>query len=245
MSDNNVAIFLKKVSDIKAEIVQAYLPSRQAVLKIKPLNLKQQKEIISSVADGVAGMISFTRILNNIIIETTGDDTLKVYDRAPLTVALRVNALGDNYTSDDKTINLGRVLAAYKEYNQSFSDTTTVTHNGINVEVSVPTLKEENTTIKKLEEEIKRNGDKNNTKNLGSIYIYEIIKYIKSIKLDDIEVDYSALKIKEKIDIIESLPLSLNKKIISFIENIRKEEREILTVDDVLVEINPSFFDAE
>ena len=75
--------------------------------------------------------------------------------------------------------------------------------------------------------------------------VNEIIKYISAVKFDDIEIDYTSLKIKDKIDIIESLPLALNKKIINFIESFRKEEREILTVDDVVVEINPSFFDAE
>lgn len=245
MSNNNVSTFLTKIGNIKAEVVSAYLPSRKAVLKLKPLNLKQQKEVISSVADGVAGMISFMRILNTIIIEATGDETLRVYDRAPLAVALRVNSLGSTYKDEDKTIDLTKVLEAYKLLTPAEKTTESVTHNGIVVDISVPTLKEENITIKKLEEEIKRNGDKNNTKNLGSIYVYEIIKYISTVKFDDIEIDYTSLKIKDKIDIIESLPLALNKKIINFIESFRKEEREVLTVDEVVVEINPSFFDAE
>jgi len=245
MSNNNVSTFLTKIGNIKAEVVSAYLPSRKAVLKLKPLNLKQQKEVISSVADGVAGMISFMRILNTIIIEASGDETLRVYDRTPLTVALRINSLGSIYKDEDKTIDLNKVLEAYKLLAPVEKTTESVTHNGIVVDITVPTLKEEIITIKKLEEEIKRNGDKNNTKNLGSIYVYEIIKYISAVKFDDIEIDYTSLKIKDKIDIIESLPLALNKKIINFIESFRKEEREILTVDDVVVEINPSFFDAE
>ena len=190
-------------------------------------------------------MISFMRILNTIIIEATGDETLRVYDRAPLAVALRVNSLGSTYKDEDKTIDLTKVLEAYKLLTPAEKTTESVTHNGIVVDITVPTLKEENITIKKLEEEIKRNGDKNNTKNLGSIYVYEIIKYISTVKFDDIEIDYTSLKIKDKIDIIESLPLALNKKIINFIESFRKEEREVLTVDEVVVEINPSFFDAE
>jgi len=243
--DTNVATFLQKLGNIKAEYVSAFLPSKKTTLKLKPLNLRQQKDIISSVADGVAGMISFTRILNNAIIDATGDETVKIQDRAPLTIALRASALGDTYKDGEKTISLVQILNTYKTYTPEFKDEDVVTHNGITVNVSIPTLKEENLTIKKLEEEIKRNGEKNNTKNLGSIYIYEIIKYIQSIKIDDIEVDYTSLKVKEKIEIIENLPLILNKKIINFIESIRKEEREILTVDDVTVEINPSFFDAE
>ena len=245
MSENNVSSLLKKLTELKGDDqFKVTIPSRKAALSVTPLNLKQQKDIISSVADGVAGMISFTRILNNIVIDATGDSTLKTYDRAPVTVALRVNALGTDYKDDDKAINLADVVKKFEKAKHTLKDEDSVEHNGIKVNVRVPTLLDENLLIKKLEEEIKRNGE-NNTKNLGSIYVYEIAKFIKSIEFDGQVVEYADQKMKDKIDIIEGLPLILNKKVIAFIEQFRKEERENLTVDDVVVEINPGFFDTE
>ena len=246
MSDSNITEFLKKVEGIKGETVSILLPSKKQEIKARSLNLKQQKEIIASSADGIAGIIAFTRILNDIILDTTGDSSLKIYDRAPIAVALRANALGPKYVDvQQREISLNSILENYKAYTHNIKDSTIVEHNGIKVTLSIPTLAEENVTIKKLEEEIKRNGDKNNTKNLGSIYLYEIIKYITTITLENIVIEYNSLKTQQKIEIIESLPLALNKKIIGFIEEIRKAERDLLTVDETVVEIDVDFFDVE
>jgi hypothetical protein len=246
MSDSNITEFLKKVESIKGETVSISLPSKKQEIKARSLNLKQQKEIIASSADGIAGVIAFTRILNDIILDATGDSTLKIYDRAPIAVALRGNALGAKYQfSPQESIDLNKILDNYKGYKHEIKDTATVEHNGIKVALTIPTLAEENIIIKRLEEEIKRNGDNNNTKNLGSIYLYEIIKFVTTVTLEDIVIDYTSLKTQQKIEIIENLPLALNKKIINFIEELRKIERDLLTVDDVVVEIDVDFFDAE
>ena len=244
VDQNNISSFIKKIEGIKSDNVDVYIPSRKATLAFQCLNLKQQKDIISSVVDGVSGLVSFTRILNKIITDSSNDVTLKVYDRVPIAIALRIDALGSEYKSDDKVIDLAEVLSAYKDHVHSLPDTDTIKYKGISVDVRVPTLIEEGDIVKKLEEEIKRNGD-NNNKNLGSIYVYEIVKFISTVSYGDTVIDYTSLKIGDKIKLIESLPLALNKSIIRFIENIRKEERELLTVDEVTVEIDPSFFDVE
>jgi hypothetical protein len=241
---NNIASFIKKIEGIKDDNIDVYIPSREETQSFQCLNLKQQKDIISSVVDGVAGVVGFTRILNKIVLDSGSDDSLKVYDRAPIAVALRVDALGSEYTSDGQVVDLNEVLESYRDHKHTLSDTETIKYRGITVDVRVPTLIEESNIVKKLEEEVKRNGD-NNNKNLGSIYVYEIVKFISSVKFKDNVIDYTSLKPADKIKLIESLPLALNKLVIRFIENIRKEEREILTVDDVTIEIDPSFFDVE
>lgn len=246
MSDTNIASFLKKVNDLKTDYFTAFLPSKGSNIKLKALNLKQQKDIISSVADGVAGLVSFTRILNDIIIDSVTEDAeLKIYDRVPLSLALRVNSLGETVKVDkEKTINLSPIVEKLKTTKKTLKDEAEFSHSGVVVTVRVPTLKEENFVIKKLEEVVKRNGE-DNTKNLGSIYVYEIIKYISTVKYDDLLINYNELKIGDRIQIVEALPLSLNKQIISFIEEFRKEERDLLTTEEGVVEINPGFFDVE
>lgn len=247
MSDVNVSSFLKKVSSLKADHISAHLPSKGSAIKLKPLNLKHQKDIISSVADGVAGLVSFTRILNDIINESlvSEDIVLKIYDRMPIAVALRANSLGETVkVSEDKKIDLTSILEKIKSSKKTFKDEATFSYSGVNVEVKVPTLRDENFVIRKLEEVVKKNGE-DNTKNLGSIYVYEIVKYIHTVQYDDITINFSDLKIGNRIEVVEALPLALNKQIISFIEEFRKEEKDILTTEDGVVEINPGFFDVE
>lgn len=243
MSDNNVSNFIKKIEELNNSVT-VYIPSRKKNIQLPPLNLKQQKDIISSVANGVAGLVGFTRILNNIITELSGDNTLMTYDRVPVIVALRVNALGNKHKEGEVEIDLDKVLEKIKNSTHNVKESNNISYKGVEVEVEVPSLVQENHIVKKLEEEVKKNGE-DNTKNLGSIYVYEIAKYIKSVKINDMTIDYRELKISEKIQLIEALPLALNKQIVSYIEDVKNQDRELLTVDTITFDITPNFFDAE
>lgn len=244
MSSDNVSSFLSSIRDLKKETVSAVLPSVGSEVELTVLNLKQQKDIISCIADGVTGLVSFTRILNNIIINSSSRDDLKVTDRAPAIIALRINAHGAVYKSDDVIIDLNAVISKIPTYTPYDADSAAFTHSGVTAKVTVPTLAYESSIINKLEDEVKKNGE-DNTKNLGSIYIYEIIKYVETLQFKDLVINFADLSIKDRINVLESLPLALNKQIINFIEEIKRKERELLTVDGVTVDISPGFFDAE
>jgi hypothetical protein len=187
MSSVNISSFLDSIKEIKAETVSVYLPSLCKVADLKVLNLKQQKDIISCVADGITGLISFNRILNDIVTTSTNNNNLLVIDRAPAIVALRANAHGSTYTVDETSIDLNVVLSGFNTYTPSLTSTE-FNHSGVIARVRIPTLAYENSIISKLEGEVKKNGE-DNTKNLGSIYIYEIIKYVESVQFNNIVIN--------------------------------------------------------
>jgi len=243
MSSVNISSFLDSIKEIKAETISVYLPSLCKETDLKVLNLKQQKDIISCVADGITGLISFNRILNDIVTTSTNNSNLLVIDRAPAIVALRAKAHGSTYTVDETSIDLNTVLSGFNTYTPSLTSTE-FNHSGVIARVKIPTLSYENSIISKLEGEVKKNGE-DNTKNLGSIYIYEIVKYVESVQFNDIAINLYDISVKDRISILEGLPLALNKQIISFIEDLKRDEKALLTVDSVTVEIAPSFFDAE
>lgn len=243
MHSDNVNTFLDSIKELKSETISVHLPSTQSREELKVLNLKQQKDIISCIADGMTGLISFSRILNEIIASTASNNNLLVIDRSPAIVALRSNAHGSTYTVDDVTIDLNEIINKFNTYTPSVT-AGVFTHAGVIVKVGIPTLSYENSIISKLETEVKKNGE-NNTKNLGSIYIYEIIKYVETVEYSDITINLHDISLKDRISILEGLPLALNKQIINFIENLKREEKEIMTYNGVIVEITPSFFDVE
>lgn len=244
MSADNISSFLNSIKDLKKETVTVFLPSKASDVELTTLNLKQQKDIISCIADGVTGLVSFNRILNNIIESASGLKDLTIIDRAPAIIGLRIKAHGPSYKSEDKTVDLNTIINQLSDYNPVSEPETVLEYNGIQATVGIPTLSQESSVISKLEEEVKKNGE-DNTKNLGSIYIYEIIKYVKSLEYNNITIDFGKLPIKERINVLESLPLSLNKLIINYIEGVKQKERELLTIDGVVVEISPGFFDVE
>ncbi len=79
-----------------------------------------------------------------------------------------------------------------------------------------------------------------------------IINTFKFTYFDDPFVDvkhevvaFSDLKIQDRIDIIEKLPLSVYNQLVSFLRQIGKYEADILAVGDTYVTIGASFFEGD
>jgi hypothetical protein len=239
----DISDFISKLSAVNNNVA-VDVPSAGEVVEIKPLSLKHQKDIISCVGDGVAGIISFTRLINTIITQNEGLKNVTQHDKLAIITALRVSALGSNYKAKDEVIDISNLPKKIANYKFKTPSADSFSFEGIVVDVEVPSLEWETEVTKKLEDEVKRNGD-NNSKNIGSIYTYELIKHIKSVTLGQTKVKFNELKMRECVSIIEAIPLALNKKIIDFIEKRRVEENELLTINGVTIEISPGFFDVD
>jgi hypothetical protein len=239
----DISDFISKLSAVNNNVA-VDVPSVGEVVEIKPLSLKHQKDIISCVGDGVAGIISFTRLINTIITQNEGLKNVTQHDKLAIITALRVSALGSNYKAKDEVIDISNLPKKIANYKFKTPSADSFSFEGIVVDVEVPSLEWETEVTKKLEDEVKRNGD-NNSKNIGSIYTYELIKHIKSVTLGQAKVKFNELKMRECVSIIEAIPLALNKKIIDFIEKRRVEENELLTINGVTIEISPGFFDVD
>lgn len=239
----DISDFISKLNAVNNNVKVA-IPSAGSVVEIKPLSLKHQKDIISCVGDGVAGLISFTRLINSIITQNESVKNATQHDKLAIITALRVSALGSNYKAKDGVIDISQLPKKISSYKFKTPDSDTFNFEGIVVDVEVPSLEWETEVTKKLEDEVKRNGD-NNSKNIGSIYTYELIKHIKCVTLGQTKVNFSDLKMRECVSVIEAIPLALNKKVIDFIEKRRAEESELLTINEVTIEISPGFFDVD
>ncbi len=240
---HDVSDFITKLSAVNSN-VKVSVPSCGELKEIKPLSLKNQKDIISCVGDGIVGLISFTRLINSIIIQNSNLKDITQHDKLAIITALRVNALGPKYKAKDEVVDISELPSRIANYKFKTQSEESFTFEGITVDVEIPSLEWETEVTKKLEDEVKRNGD-NNSKNIGSIYTYELIKHIKCVSLGQSVVNFSELKMKECSSVIEAIPLALNKQIIKFIEKRRAEEAELLTLNGTLVEISPGFFDVD
>ena len=78
---------------------------------------------------------------------------------------------------------------------------------------------------------------------VGKLYIYELLKYIQSVQVDDDIIDLSDVKISERVKLVEKLPLSVYTEVSSFIEDINKYNSDLLTVDEEEISIDVEFFD--
>lgn len=229
--------FLDSIKEVDSDTFKVYVPSQKKEVDCKPLSFKQQKEIISTVAEGVVGAVKFQKILNNIILDNLGSVLLS--DKNAVIVALRKNAMGD-LERDDEKIDLGEVLKNFKNYSPS---KTKKLNEKIKAILEVPTLERENKILNSVIEAFKKNKD-DAGKSISQIYTYEIIKYIKSLEIGESVVNFEELSSTDMVQIVENLPLWFNRKIIDFIQEIKGQEADVLKVGEKIIEIDVSFFDS-
>lgn len=231
--------FLDKISELKSEKIEGIALSTPDIISLEPLNLKQQKNIISNSLGGVKNSLLFTKTLNDVILECANNKDLLICDRIPLIIALRINSIGSKYGE----INLEDILSNYKQYKLGFNLKEDIKYKTFKVELKLPTLAEENRYLTGIESLVKDDGE--DAYNLGIIYTYELAKFVSKISIEDIELDISKLSVVEAVSVIEKLPLSLTKLIVGFIEGYKTEESKLSTVGDVLFGVNVDFFDIE
>ncbi len=235
--------FINKLSELKKEF-KVFIPSIKKEVTAKQITLKQQKDIISTAVNGVLGALQFNKAVNELIIENVDSDTLFTFDRVPALLALRVESLGDKIKIDDgEIVSLKDSLLKAREV-PPFKLTKKVKIGSINVELRIPTLQEENIILKKCIQEIDNLKSENLSEAMGLIYIFELIKTIKSIEVEEELIDFNELKVVDRVKIVEQLPLELYDDITSFLTKVAKFEEGILTVNESIIPIDASLLDA-
>lgn len=240
--ENNIKDFLGKIEELNNSKFETICLSDESKIQCSLLTFKQQKELLSSPIDGVSGIIKFQKILNDILTENTGVNLL-VSDKLPIILKLRSESIDKNIEIDGEKISLDKLIK--KAEKMKFDHQKTI-EGVVTVNLEIPTLYEENKVLQFAIEQFKRDSN-DNVKNIGNIYTYEIVKFVKNVKFGDNVLEFNTLSVKDMVSVVESLPLSINKDIIKFIEHVKKQENKVLEVEvdgkKVSIDIDVSFFD--
>ena len=235
--------FLKKLAEFKTDL-KVYIPSLKKEVDAEPLTLKQQKDIISSAAGGARGSLEFTRGINEAILKNVKANNLRPYDRVPIIVQLRKDALGNSALTDEyEFASLEDVVKNYKNEKADFTDTEEITVDSLKLKLIIPTLKQETDIISKCILELDKIDPDDVSETVGTVFVFELIKYIDRIAIDGAEVAFSDLKIQDRVDIIEKLPLKVYNQLVHFLRQIGKYEANILAVGDSYITIGAGFFE--
>lgn len=232
---------LKKLKEVKNNLKIA-VTSGEVVFSA--LTLKQQKDLLSTAVSGIRGAIEFQKVLNKTIIENSDTDKIFTIDRAKICLLLRKQSLGDDVKVGEEILNINKFIDKIDEVKKEFKMESKATNDEVTLSLKVPTLKEENAVISRCLVELDKAKDLNETsKAFGVIYLYELIKYIESVKVGEEVVVFTDLKIAERVEIIENLPLTVYKQLSSFFKAFTAYENEILTFEEKTIVIDPVFFD--
>lgn len=243
--DDNVKTFLEKIQELKEKKFKVVVNSSGKSVDCSPLTFKQQKDLISTIAEGAIGALKFQKYLNTIIIDNVDAPELKVTDKLPIILKLRSESIGDKVKLGSGEVSLSPIFKKLKGL--VFGQTKTLLGD-FTIELEVPALALENHVIQATIDTLKKAGDSEIGKNIGSIYTYEIVKYIKTIKFSDQELVFSDISVNDRVKIVENLPITINREIIGFIQDIKNQESDLLTVDvdgeSKVLEIDVNFFDS-
>ena len=225
-----------------------YVPSTGKKQKFTSLNVSQQKNIIKSALDGLTSGVTFSQALNQIVLDTAvdGGDKLLITDRYPIILGLRAACIG-NYVDivDSKgntagSTSLSHHISTLSVPLTAVEESSVVSKGGITVTLSIPTIKRDN----KINELYLTNVANTARDVVGDMFVYELAKFIKSVAIGDTVVEFAS-STADHIKIIESLPVSLNEKVIKYVNSIRTLESGWLTTHTGSIDLGPGFFNMD
>lgn len=242
---DNILSDLAKLRDEKT--VEVRLPSTGAKYNVRVLSAEQQKLLIQTGMEKNAIKTAFISELINILKTNSNgairaDDVLNI-DRYSIFYAIKSAFISDKITlsMDDDEANLSTVLEANKDFlfpeelkKQDFKI------GNYTVTLAPYSLFKDKVYSSSLEAKI--GASEKQGKVIGEIYIYELAKYIKEIKIGENILTENDLKPSVCLDIISQFPTNLLAEFIQYINKIKKVEENYAIINGYRVDIDGKFF---
>lgn len=223
-------------------IFETKLLSNGEIIRLKHLKTKQQKSILNAAIEASSELykFSFPKDIYNILLENCESKDLvnsfSSLDRQYLTLILRSH-VSDTITltqeNESQTFSLKEMISKFEDFEHPTPETINLLQNNIEVEVEVgvPSFKLEIDYINALPSFETKESEKETLKALiTETYIYEISKYIREIKIDGKNLNYSSLGINQKYTITEKLPVNIAQMVIVKISKWKNLINKLLTV---------------
>ena len=248
MSVNSILSKLKEINE--SDLINVYIPSSNKNMTFKSISVKQQKDLIKSGMDGALAGITISNVINQIISDNSVEKyDFLVVDKIPIILALRSKSFGSVFTLNTENKNTIFNIDGLLKYPLKFSNIKNVElkfdDDKMSLELSVLTL-EEDTKINTFQlEKLKKSKEEDLSETVGSLFVYEILKFVSKIKVGSDEINMKELPIKDRLTVIENLPATINNQILEYIQTLRKEEMNYITVDGETLPIDARLFSKE
>lgn len=245
MSEESKNILSKLKELNKKKSVNIFLPSLGKKVKFLPFTLKQQKDILSKMPQDASGLITFNNLFNDIIIQNSEDDIsledLNIFDRMSIVFNYRISSIGNNLQQEEGDVNLNDVLKNITNYNFSkIFKIEEVFLKDISAELTLPNLKYD----AEINNQISKKLNKNSTTQtiISELYTSEVLKFIKSVTIEGVKVELTTFNYFDRLEVVENLPGNFIKKIMKYIQDVKKVENDVTTVNGVKVDVSNDLF---
>lgn len=241
---NNFTDIISAIEQVnKDNLIDIYVPSIGTFAKFSPLTVQHQKKIIGSALESASLNLVYSSLVSSEIIKACCQDStlnLLAIDRDPVMIGLRAKTLGYDVNvqdpdGEDIPFNIRGHVNSFETIkpDSSLFEEKLIVDSGINVKISPPSMKRDDTVNRVVIPEQERAKSKDNIKEMiSSAVTYEYIKYIRSIQVGDTVLDFIPNVSKKLITVVESLPMSLSHKIIEVINKIKAFERKFTQISE-------------
>ena len=229
---SEISNILKELQSVEDDsVIDVFVPSVNRLVKFKPLSVKQHHEILKCGIDGVLGSIKLSTIFNKIIVDNSLEPVdFTVYDTEWILLKLRMANVGENITIKEQTYNLNDLVRSKK----IFDYTDEITYTDIIVQLAVPNIRRDIEISEACYKDFSKGNleDRLVSETISSMLSYEVIKFIKTVTVNDLTVNFDSITTADKRKILENLPLSINNMITNFITKYRDHEQVSYTFED-------------
>lgn len=214
------------------------------IFKISELTMSQQRELLVTVFDPLETPAKLSNAFNKIIRDCTeiiskDKKEFTLLDKAPLLRELRDLSIGDTFiktiTDDEgneEKVEYKFTKLDYKKIDKIKPEQELKVNDAVKIILSVPTIDHDivmNNTLLKAISVYKRNTEQKREPldrgYITSLYLmYEILKYIDRIYINDIEYIFNKLSANEQLRVVNNLPQEFSNKITDFIQTIKNVE---------------------
>jgi hypothetical protein len=238
-----ISDLLGKLQSINnSNLIDVFVPSQGRFIKFKQLSVKQQKDLIKTGLDGALAGATMSNVLNTIISENSSEPIeYNIFDRSPVIVNLRIQSFGSSYTQDDKQLDLSVISQQMLQFDTPSSNIIRY-DNTIQVKVGVPALKKDTAINNSLIAQIKKNQDIGVGDAVGSLYMYELLKFVEAVDVAGNVIDFDKCSVADGLTVVENLPAKILVELVEFIQLFRNKEVEYLTIDGTTLALDARMF---
>jgi len=229
---------------------EIFVPSLNRKVKFKGLNTKQQKDAVKSALEKTSAGLSFSLLLNSILKENCQEKVeFLLTDRSYIAACLRVLSLSPIYGKDENKQDLTFVLTNNIPLPVELK-TAEISEDNIKLTLSIPTFIRDSIVNIETKKKLLPLPDNDDLPKevVGEIYINELVKYIDKLTIVDngavTDINFDELTVLQKVQLIEKLPLTVNTKLLDYINRVKLFERKYFTHNDNVVDVSvdPTLF---
>lgn len=228
---------INKLSDYyNTQMNKVYVPSLDEYIKFKPINVEQHNRLSAILDNPFMYPIKFKTYISKIILENIQTHHhLLATDRESILMTLKADLCGEHAVFQIKDDEYEADLIMYAPEIMAIPlNIETVVDGPIEITCKIPTLEEDIAINERIFHYIEHENENHMTKSIGGVYLYEIIKYIKTINLPGLEepVDFNTMTYERRIEVCNKFTTTTSSKIIEFINKTKSDAEAILNTTD-------------